>query len=346
MQYNRINCFSKMIVFIATLFIVQLCSNNICYATSPITFSEYIKTDDFKTKVMQEISERLSKTSYTFSKKSDTYCISSPYSLPYYNIPTDKFVITDDIKCKAKFSKVYNNNKLVGIIRYMNLSNIDNIGIEYFILPDWLGDCYQDIPLFCADWLVDSDGKECISYSDNNFICGSVNNKSYLLFNGYDKFYGVDLSSDFYSILHIKSEPIYVAAMDTVSCDDLLFEIEIEHTNNVTTAEYYVIKNKYGKALTYLNGTYTLSDFTDSKNQFFKISDNQDGTYSITPYLTNRKMAVKGNTTFFISSAYLNENIYQIVDTQSHKFLKSNKSYTKPIFGEYIFDFSTIWYIE
>ena len=59
MQYNRINCFSKMIVFIATLFIVQLCSNNICYATSPITFSEYIKTDDFKTKVMQEISERL-----------------------------------------------------------------------------------------------------------------------------------------------------------------------------------------------------------------------------------------------------------------------------------------------
>ena len=51
MQYNRINCFSKMIVFIATLFIVQLCSNNICYATSPITFSEYIKTDDFKTKV-------------------------------------------------------------------------------------------------------------------------------------------------------------------------------------------------------------------------------------------------------------------------------------------------------
>lgn len=194
-----------MIVFIATLFIVQLCSNNICYATSPITFSEYIKTDDFKTKVMQEISERLSKTSYTFSKKSDTYCISSPYSLPYYNIPTDKFVITDDIKCKAKFSKVYNNNKLVGIIRYMNLSDIDNIGIEYFILPDWLGDCYQDIPLFCADWLVDSDGKECISYSDNNFICGSVNNKSYLLFNGYDKFYGVDLSSDFYSILHIKS---------------------------------------------------------------------------------------------------------------------------------------------
>ena len=46
MQYNRINCFSKMIVFIATLFIVQLCSNNICYATSPITFSCLLYTSD------------------------------------------------------------------------------------------------------------------------------------------------------------------------------------------------------------------------------------------------------------------------------------------------------------
>ena len=224
---------------------------------------------------------------------------------------------------------------------------VTRTGIEYFIIPDWVGKYYYDIPLFCADWLIDSDGEEHARYSDNNFICGYINNKCYLLFNGYDKFYGVNLSTDFYSVLQIKNNPAYVAEMNKVSNKDILFEFEVSKTlSDNTQSAYYFIKNKNGKALTYVNGKYLLTDFTESKNQIFTMSENQDGTHSIIPFLSTKKMSVNGNTHFFISSAYLNENIYQIVDDKSQRFIKSNKQSDKAIVGSYNFDFSSLWYID
>ena len=57
-------------------------------------------------------------------------------------------------------------------------------------------------------------------------------------------------------------------------------------------------------------------------------------------------MSVNGNTRYFISSAYLNENIYQIIDDESQRFLKSTNENDKVFVGSYKYDFSSLWYIE
>ena len=135
--------------------------------------------------------------------------------------------------------------------------------------------------------------------------------------------------------------------MDKASYKDILFEFEASQISytNFSSGQYF-IKNRNGKALTYADGKYFLSDFTESKSQIFKISENQDCTYSIIPFLSTKKMSVNGNTRYFISSAYLNENIYQIIDDESQRFLKSTNENDKVFVGSYKYDFSSLWYIE
>ena len=343
-------CTKKLLfklLIITSLFAILSCNVGNCYAESVVTFNDYIQTDDCKGRIKQEIIERTTNSTSLFNQDNRKFCIGEPYSIPYYNIPTNKFINSKRINRNVRYSKVYCDKRLVGIIRYMNITDIYNMGIEYFILPDWVGKYYQDIPLFCADWLIDTDGEEVIHYSDNNFICGYINNKSYLLFNGYDKFYRANLSTDFYSVLQIKDNSAYVAEMDKASYKDILFEFEASQISytNFSSGQYF-IKNQNGKALTYADGKYFLSDFTKSKNQIFKISENQDCTYSIIPFLSTKKMSVNGNTRYFISSAYLNENIYQIIDDESQRFLKSTNENDKVFVGSYKYDFSSLWYIE
>lgn len=347
MQYAHINLFVKLLISIIALLSVSIMSDDVAYAVANVDFINYVTTDECKVRITLEITERIKANQSDFSDQSGQYCIGKPYSLSYYNVPTKSFISSNKYIDNVKYSKVYKDDKLVGLIRYMNTIDTSNMGIEYFIIPEWVGEYYQDVPLFCGQSVVEKDGEESLRYSDNNFIYGIINNKSYVMFNGYDTFYGYKLSTDFYSAITITGTTEDLQSLNDTNIQDVMYTTTINFMDlDKIRFDYYLIKNKYGKVLTYDNGKYLLSDYTGDINQHFYIKTNQDGTYSFSAICSGKKMSVNCNTHFLISSAYLNEHIYQIIDNDSHRFIKANETQDKAVVGSYGNNYSTLWYIE
>ena len=87
------------------------------------------------------------------------------------------------------------------------------------------------------------------------------------------------------------------------------FDYNYNGKNAVADDTSYYIRSKNGKYLSYSDGKYYL---TDNKKTAFCITDNTDGTFSISPEGSDRRMSINGNKSFLINVSYYDNYCYSV----------------------------------
>ena len=124
------------------------------------------------------------------------------------------------------------------------------------------------------------------------------------------------------------------------------FNYKYNGKNAVPDDRRYYIHNRDGKYLSYSNGKYCM---TERKMTAFVITDNKDGTFSISPENTDKRMSVKGTDSFLINLSYFDGYCYSVskVDDLSSMMRAKDSNVTFSKTGpSMIWNTSYDWYIE
>ncbi|MBO6307871.1 MAG: hypothetical protein J6N70_03330 [Oribacterium sp.] len=125
------------------------------------------------------------------------------------------------------------------------------------------------------------------------------------------------------------------------------FDYSFTGKSGFTDGSKVYLRNRNGKYLSYTDGKYSM---TKTATNSFVLTDNDDGTFSISPEEnTEKKMSVNGTKSFFINLSYNDGYTYSISksdDPSSYMRAKDKAVTFYTISQEVIWNAAFDWYIE